>query len=268
MAGRDRSPAGRWSTLRRISGEWAAGSGSRFSGFLQSGFVRKIILPILVLAVALKVLMWACITYVGPNEYGIKVVRVPILGARGVHKDVYDTGFHVVLQAVRPRADVPLPARTCRCSTSRARARRRRARRASRKPAHIQTSDGFFVDVDVSILYRIVDPYLVFTRLGPGALFETNGIVPKAEPVLKQTLGELTTEEFYNSPLRVAKAQLAHRPAQPRPRAVRPRGRPASSSATSATPRRSRRTSRRRSSRTSSSSRTRPRAARRPRAPS
>src|SRR5262249_8385908 len=33
--------------------------------------------------------------------------------------------------------------------------------------------------------------------------------IPKAEPVLKQTLGELTTEEFYNSPLRAAKAQLA-----------------------------------------------------------
>ncbi len=77
------------------------------------------------------------------------------------------------------------------------------------KAAHIQTSDGFFVDVDVSILYNIVDPYLVFTRLGTGRLFEINGIIPKAEPVLKQALGELTTEEFYNSPLRSAKAQLA-----------------------------------------------------------
>jgi hypothetical protein len=61
----------------------------------------------------------------------------------------------------------------------------------------------------VSILYKIIDPYLVFTRLGTGRAFETNGIVPKAEPVLKQALGELTTEEFYNSPLRSAKIQLA-----------------------------------------------------------
>jgi regulator of protease activity HflC (stomatin/prohibitin superfamily) len=77
------------------------------------------------------------------------------------------------------------------------------------KAAHIQTSDGFFVDVDVSILYKIVDPHRVFTRLGPGQLFATNGIVPKAEPVLKQTLGELTTEEFYNSPARAARAAMA-----------------------------------------------------------
>src|SRR4029077_6282277 len=77
------------------------------------------------------------------------------------------------------------------------------------RPAHIQTSDGFFVDVDVSILYKIIDPYLVFTRLGTGRLFETNGIVPKAEPVLKQALGELTTEEFYNSPLRSRQTEQA-----------------------------------------------------------
>jgi regulator of protease activity HflC (stomatin/prohibitin superfamily) len=77
------------------------------------------------------------------------------------------------------------------------------------KAAHIQTSDGFFVDVDLSIIYRIVDPYKVFVTIGPGTSFEDNGIIPKAEPVLKATLGELTTEEFYNSPLRVQKADAA-----------------------------------------------------------
>ena len=65
------------------------------------------------------------------------------------------------------------------------------------------------MDVDVSILYRITDPYLVFTTIGPGTLFEDNGIIPKAEPALKETLGKLTTEEFYNSPMRVQKAEEA-----------------------------------------------------------
>jgi len=77
------------------------------------------------------------------------------------------------------------------------------------KAAHIQTSDGFFVDVDVSILYHISDPYKVFTIIGPGTLFEDNGIIPKTEPALKETLGELTTEQFYNSFLRAEKAQNA-----------------------------------------------------------
>jgi regulator of protease activity HflC (stomatin/prohibitin superfamily) len=77
------------------------------------------------------------------------------------------------------------------------------------KPAKIQTSDGFYVDVDVSILYRIVDPYTVITTLGPGDRFLHQGILPKAEPILKQGLGRLTTEEFYNSPLRSEKTLLA-----------------------------------------------------------
>jgi regulator of protease activity HflC (stomatin/prohibitin superfamily) len=77
------------------------------------------------------------------------------------------------------------------------------------RAAHIQTSDGFFVDVDVSFLYHIKDPYMVFTTIGPGTLYEDNGIIPKAEPALKETLGKLTTEEFYNSPMRVKKAEEA-----------------------------------------------------------
>jgi regulator of protease activity HflC (stomatin/prohibitin superfamily) len=49
----------------------------------------------------------------------------------------------------------------------------------------------------------------VFTIIGPGNLFEDNGIIPKAEPALKETLGELTTEEFYNSRLRSEKTETA-----------------------------------------------------------
>jgi regulator of protease activity HflC (stomatin/prohibitin superfamily) len=66
------------------------------------------------------------------------------------------------------------------------------------------------VDVDVSILYHIVDPYKVITTLGPGRNFEDRGIIPKAEAALKEeSLGELSTEEFYNSPLRVEKTLKA-----------------------------------------------------------
>src|SRR5262249_20283394 len=192
--------------LKRFGEQWSAGSA--LGRFLGSPFVRAIILPVVLVLVAVKVLMLACFTYVGPNEYGIKVVRVPLLGARGVHKEVYDTGLHLVLKPfdLEKMYLFPKDLQVLDLTGTREEA----AREASvSKAAHIQTSDGFFVDVDVSILYNIVDPYLVFTHLGTGRLFETNGIVPKAEPVLKQTLGELTTEEFYNSPLRSGKARDA-----------------------------------------------------------
>ena len=193
--------------LKRVRDAWGPGT-PMLRGFLAGGFFRKVIMPLLILVAALKLLMLFCITYVRPNEYGIKVVRVPVLGARGVHKDVYDTGFHIVLKAFDLEQMYLFPKDLQILDLTGAREEAAREAVVS-KPAHIQTSDGFFVDVDVSILYRIRDPYLVFTTLGPGTAFETNGIVPKAEPVLKQTLGELTTEEFYNSPLRVAKSENA-----------------------------------------------------------
>ena len=143
--------------------------------------------------------------YVRPDEFGIKVVRVGL--NRGVSKEIYHAGLSFVLpfglqQMHRLPKNIQVLELTNFPQTAADSARKDRA-------AHIQTSDGFFVDVDVSMLYHIKDPYLVFTTIGPGSLFEDNGIIPKAEPALKETLGKLTTEEFYNSPMRVQKAEEA-----------------------------------------------------------
>lgn len=142
--------------------------------------------------------------YVRPDEYGIKVIRVGL--NRGVQKEVYHAGLYFVVYGLQQMYRLPKGIQVLELTnfpkTAAATARIDRA-------AHIQTSDGFFVDVDLSILYRIRDPYLVFTTIGPGTLFEDNGIIPKTEPVLKETLGKLTTEEFYNSPMRAEKAEDA-----------------------------------------------------------
>ncbi len=160
-------------------------------------------------AIAIAVLVFVCwnmfFTYVRPDEYGIKVVRIGL--NRGVQKKEYHAGLCFVLpfglqQMYRLPKGIQVLELTNFPQTAAFLARKDRA-------AHIQTSDGFFVDVDVSILYHISDPYLVFTTIGPGTLFEENGIIPKAEPALKETLGKLTTEEFYNSPIRVKKAEEA-----------------------------------------------------------
>jgi len=163
---------------------------------------RKFILLALIVVIVLYNFF---LVYVEPNEYGIKVVRIGT--HRGVQEKHYGPGLHLVLpfgfQKMHklPR-DIQVLELTNFPKTASYHSR-------SDKAAHIQTSDGFFVDVDVSILYRIVDPYLVFTKIGPGHLYEDNGVIPKTEPVLKTTLGELTTEEFYNSPVRVEKTLIA-----------------------------------------------------------
>lgn len=145
------------------------------------------------------------LVYVEPDEYGIKVNRIGF--NRGVQKDIYHAGLTFVIpfgfqQIYKLPKGIQVLELTNFPDTASQSARKDRA-------AHIQTSDGFFVDVDVSILYHIKDPYLVFTTIGPGRLFEDNGVLPKAEPALKETLGKLTTEEFHNSPLRVQKSEEA-----------------------------------------------------------
>jgi len=158
----------------------------------------------------IKILILACIMlvfsfhlffiYVEPDEFGIKVIRIGI--NRGVQRDFYGAGLHFVIPGFQQMHRLPREIQVLELTGFPS-----SASDSSRKDrvAHIQTSDGFFVDVDVSILYRISDPYLVFTTIGPGELFEDNGILPKAEPALKETLGKLTTEDFYNSPLRSKK---------------------------------------------------------------
>jgi len=143
--------------------------------------------------------------YVEPNEFGIKIIRIG--SNRGVQKKIYDPGLHFLLPfGFQEMHRLPRDIQVLELTSD-----PKSASKYSRieKAAHIQTSDGFFVEVDISILYRIIDPYLVFTKIGPNTLFQDNGIIPKAEPALKMSLGELTTEEFYNSPLRVEKAEKA-----------------------------------------------------------
>jgi len=147
----------------------------------------------------------SCFVYVRPDEYGIKQVNIGL--KTGIHHEVYETGYHFMMpfgMEVMHRfpRDLQVFELTNFAETASLNARREKA-------SHIQTSDGFFVDVDVSILYRIVDPYKVITTVGPGRLYEENGIIPKVEPKLKEALGEMTTEEFYNSPVRAKKASAA-----------------------------------------------------------
>ncbi len=147
------------------------------------------------------------VDYVKPYEYGIKQVNIGV--KRGVLEKVYTPGYWFVkpfgMEKLHhfPKHMQVLDMALFEKGSSGGPAH------AYARAAKIQTSDGFFVDVDATILYRIVDPYKVMTTLGPGQMFLTNGILPKAEPILKQALGELNTEDFYNSPLRTEKANKA-----------------------------------------------------------
>jgi regulator of protease activity HflC (stomatin/prohibitin superfamily) len=77
------------------------------------------------------------------------------------------------------------------------------------KAAYVQTSDGFYVKMDTSILYRIEDPVKLVNMVGAGKLYEDNGILPVAENAIKVRLGSLQPEDFFDAKTRVAKLDEA-----------------------------------------------------------
>jgi regulator of protease activity HflC (stomatin/prohibitin superfamily) len=69
---------------------------------------------------------------------------------------------------------------------------------------NVPTVDGYPVAVDVTVLYRIADPFLVVSKFGFGKGYEDNVVLRFTDPAIKQHLGELRAEEFYRDQ-RIAK---------------------------------------------------------------
>ena len=152
--------------------------------------------------------LMTCFTYIRPNEFGIKEVRIGT--DRGIQEKVYGPGFAFQLPfGLQIIHRFPKNVQVLELSSVPNTGDLASDTHTYDRAAKIQTSDGFYVDVDVTILYRIVNPYEVFINLGTADKYLIEGILPKAEPILKQALGVLTTEDFYNSPLRSERADLA-----------------------------------------------------------
>lgn len=185
--------------------------GERFKSMPQfrlPGRFGRFIFAIGVLIVAGVAAFSTCFRYVEPYEYGIKEVKIGV--NRGVQQKVYTAGYAFLIPFGMERMHVfPRNVMALELTAFPEEKTKNMTSRYFVKEAKIQTSDGFYVDVDVTILYKIVDPYKLITTLGPGELFLQGGILPKAEPILKQAFGELTTEDFYNSPLRTEKSLKA-----------------------------------------------------------
>ncbi len=73
----------------------------------------------------------------------------------------------------------------------------------------IDTSDGSKMHADVTVIYRIEDAYTIMREFGPGRTYEVNALVPRAQAALKENLGRLSAEDFYNDDAREKATQSA-----------------------------------------------------------
>jgi regulator of protease activity HflC (stomatin/prohibitin superfamily) len=144
-------------------------------------------------------------TYVPPNMVAVRQV-VYGTGA-GIKRDLYGPGLHLIIPGAERVHLFPHDLQLVNFSDSSSEVSRQYRSAPSIK---IQTSDGYNVQLDVSVLYRLGDAYRVFTEAGPGRAFEDRLVIPRADRILRKTLGELNSEEFYQGPRRIEKAKAAH----------------------------------------------------------
>jgi regulator of protease activity HflC (stomatin/prohibitin superfamily) len=161
----------------------------------------RILYLILAALVVVLVAYNTCTSYVRPNEVGLKQITV---GAkRGITNEVFYPGLHWVTPGTERMITFPSDMQVLNLTND----PNERAKDDERKlPAlNIQTSEGYAVTVDVSVLYRVEDPYKVITTMGPGRLYEDSLVIPRAEQIVRKRLGELDAEEFYNAVKRTEK---------------------------------------------------------------
>lgn len=198
-----------------MSFEKMSPSPGRMRGPALPRFPRRLASLATIVAMLSTVFLWAYFSfleYVRPYEFGIKEVKIGL--NKGIQKDPYGPGLWLVMPfGMQIMHRLPRHVQVLELTGIGGPESHSAVLEGPSvfrdQQAKIQTSDGFFVDVDASVLYRITDPYKVITTLGPSEAHMQMGVRPRAQPALKQTLGQLTTEEFYNSELRVARAEEA-----------------------------------------------------------
>ena len=164
------------------------------------GLVRYAVLS--AMAFAFLLFLWFSTTVgIASDEFAIR--QVYFGPGKGLQPDIFAPGTHLLIPGYERFHVFPRKLPLMEFNDDRLQA----SAEADYAPSiHIQTSEGYRVVVDVSVLYRIADPYKLITSVGPGRLYVTALVLPRADQVLRQKLGELNAEQFYAGALRRQKA--------------------------------------------------------------
>jgi regulator of protease activity HflC (stomatin/prohibitin superfamily) len=140
------------------------------------------------------------ITYVPPAEIGLRQIALGV--GKGLQKNVVESGYRRQIRGYETIRTFPRDVQILEFTNT----------DSERSPDHrtmpainVPTVDGYPVQVDMTVLYRIKDPYLVVSKFGFGNTYEDSVVIRFTDATVKQFLGELRAEEFYH-PSRLAKA--------------------------------------------------------------
>lgn len=151
----------------------------------------------------------SCTVYVQPGQYGVKQVIVGT--GQGMQPDIYPPGLHFLTPGVERMHMLPAELQVLEMSDVSASGHEPTTNVRQVPAIKIQTSEGYTVSVDITVLYRIEDAYKVITQIGPGRLYEDSAVIPRSEQQLRRKFGELDAEQFYQGDHREKAALEAQR---------------------------------------------------------
>jgi hypothetical protein len=174
---------------RRFKAKFAANLPSfQFRG----GRILSLVFKVLLVLSPILFLRGCLMTYVAPGEIGLR--QVAFGPSKGLQKSLVGAGYRRQIRGYETIRTFPRDIQIVEFTNN----------EAERGPDHrtvsainVPTVDGYPVAVDVTVMYRIAEPFKVVSRFGFGRAYEDNVVIRLTDPLVKQHLGELRAEEFY-----------------------------------------------------------------------
>jgi regulator of protease activity HflC (stomatin/prohibitin superfamily) len=177
---------------------------------MKGGRFTRLLIKLAVLIVPLVFLRACFFAYVPPDQIGLR--QISFGPNKGLQKELVQGGYRRCIYGYETVRTFPRNVQAVEFTndpTERGEDHRTIA------AVNVPTVDGYRVDVDVTVQYRIADPFLVVSKFGFGRAYEDNVVIRFTDPAFKQHLGELRAEEFYRDhrllKMRDVKRELAQR---------------------------------------------------------
>lgn len=148
----------------------------------------------LLLALAPLIFLRSCaLTYVPPDRLGVR--QVSFGPGKGLQKKPVPPGYRRSISGYETVHTFPRDIQVVEFTNHPS---ERGAGHKQIGAIKVPTVDGYPVDVDVTVLYRIGDPYRVASQFGFGRSYEEAVVTRFTDPLVKRYLGELRAEQFYH----------------------------------------------------------------------
>jgi regulator of protease activity HflC (stomatin/prohibitin superfamily) len=165
------------------------------SPFLQQlrGRIGKTGFWLLALLVPLLFLRACFITYVPPGMVGVR--QISYGSGKGLQKTPVLPGYSRELSGYEKIHTFPRDIQVVEFTNNPAESGPGHSQRSAIK---VPTVDGYPVDVDVTVLYKIKDPFLIASKFGFGKGYEDSVVTRFTDSLVKRYLGDLRAEQFYH----------------------------------------------------------------------